>query len=120
MLTHLNDAAMQLLDARARDRFAGENETIDPVAGHIPGARNRWFKENFDASGLRFKPPTSCAASSSRPDLTDRVVTNAARAFRRRPTSGDGTRGPRRSRLYGGSWSEWIADPSRPTTTGAQ
>ncbi|WP_031214557.1 sulfurtransferase [Marinomonas profundimaris] len=46
---------LQLVDARAVDRFNGENETIDPVAGHIPGAINRPFNDNLDSEG-RFKP----------------------------------------------------------------
>ena len=44
-----------LIDARSADRFAGQNETLDPVAGHIPGARNRPFLQNVDAQG-RFLP----------------------------------------------------------------
>ena len=44
-----------MADARAADRFRGENETLDPVGGHIPGARNRPYSENLGASGA-FKP----------------------------------------------------------------
>jgi hypothetical protein len=50
-----------VVDARAPDRFRGENETIDPVGGHIPGAKNRFFKDNLQADG-RFKAPAQLQA----------------------------------------------------------
>ena len=49
-------AAAPVVDARAPDRFRGENETLDPVGGHIPGALNRCFRDNLGPDG-RFKPP---------------------------------------------------------------
>ena len=58
----LNSAEMVLIDARANDRYHGQNETIDPVAGHIPGALNRFFKNNLDAQG-RFKSPEELRAA---------------------------------------------------------
>ena len=116
VLRHLESDKMHLLDARAADRFAGQNETIDPVAGHIPGARNRWFKQNFRerrapevagrAARTNSKPP---ASAPSRPSI------NAAPASPR-PSNllAMEHAGLTGSRLYAGSWSEWIADPKRP------
>ncbi|HEV7816693.1 MAG TPA: rhodanese-like domain-containing protein, partial [Janthinobacterium sp.] len=54
VLKHIGGKALSVVDARAPDRFRGENETIDPVGGHIPGAKNRFFKDNLQADG-RFK-----------------------------------------------------------------
>ena len=55
---HLADPAVAVIDARSPDRFRGENETLDPVAGHIPGAANRFFRLNLDDTG-RFKSPAA-------------------------------------------------------------
>lgn len=118
VLAHLDDGAMQLLDARAEDRFAGQNETIDPVAGHIPGALNRWFKRNFNDDGT-LKSPEQLRAEFAAQHLDPKRlvhqcgsgVSSAANALAVAHAGMDG------SRIYGGSWSEWIADPSRPVVT---
>jgi thiosulfate/3-mercaptopyruvate sulfurtransferase len=115
VLAHLRDPAMQLVDARARERYAGETEPIDPVAGHIPGARNRWFKENFDASG-KLKSPEALRAEFDRFGLDSKRtvhqcgsgVSAAVAHFAMHHAGLEG------SRIYNGSWSEWVADPSRP------
>jgi len=54
--SHLGDGTMVLVDGRAPDRYRGQNETIDPVGGRIPGAKNRYYRDNLDSSG-RFKQP---------------------------------------------------------------
>jgi thiosulfate/3-mercaptopyruvate sulfurtransferase len=112
-----------LVDARGADRFAGENETLDPVAGHIPGARNHPFASNLDARG-RF-----LEASELRRRWAQRL--------RGRPAAevismcGSGVTachnllalevaGLAGARLYAGSWSEWIRDPARPVARGAE
>lgn len=108
-----------VIDARSPDRFRGENETIDPVGGHIPGAKNRFFKNNLDAEG-RFKSPEQLRAEFG--DLT------------REPSSaimqcGSGVTachnllaleiaGMPGALLYPGSWSEWCADSTRPVAKG--
>jgi thiosulfate/3-mercaptopyruvate sulfurtransferase len=119
VLTSLEDNAFSVLDARASDRFAGQNETIDPVAGHIPGALNRPFKANFDERGF-FKP-----AAQLRDEFTQlgvhpkRLVhqcgSGVSAAVNYLAMEHAGVEG---SRVYPGSWSEWIADPSRPVATG--
>ncbi len=117
---HLQTPEMQLLDARAKERYSGETEPIDPVAGHIPGARNRWFKENFRADGT-LKSPQELRAEFERAALDSKRtvhqcgsgVSAAVGHFAMQHAGLEG------SRVYNGSWSEWVADPSRPIETGS-
>ena len=116
----VNNGGRLVVDARAPDRFRGENETIDPVGGHIPGAKNRFFKDNLQADG-RFKAPAQLQAELGS------VVGDPARAIMQ---CGSGVTachnllalevaGMKGAALYPGSWSEWSADPSRPVATGS-
>ncbi|QJD99310.1 sulfurtransferase [Massilia forsythiae] len=120
VLGALQDGSRTIVDARAPDRFRGENETIDPVGGHIPGAKNRFFKDNLQADG-RFK-----TAQQLKQEL-DGAVGDPARAVMQ---CGSGVTachnllalevaGLPGAALYPGSWSEWSADPARPVATGA-
>ena len=108
-----------IVDARAPDRFRGENETIDPVGGHIPGAKNRFFKDNLAPDG-HFKD-----AAQLRAELAP-IVGDAASSVMQ---CGSGVTachnllalevaGMRGAKLYPGSWSEWVADPQRPVARG--
>jgi thiosulfate/3-mercaptopyruvate sulfurtransferase len=110
-----------LLDARGADRFAGENETIDPVAGHVPGARSRPFAKNLDARG-RFLP-----AAELRRQWGE--ILGAQNPHGAISMCGSGVTachnllaleiaGLPGARLYAGSWSEWIRDPNRPVARG--
>jgi thiosulfate/3-mercaptopyruvate sulfurtransferase len=119
LASHL--ASLQVIDARAPERFRGEVEPIDPVAGHIPGAINLPMSGNLDAVG-RFLPPDLlrarfAAALGGTPP--ERVVhscgsgVNACHNLLAMELAGLSG-----SRLYAGSWSEWIRDPARPVATG--
>jgi thiosulfate/3-mercaptopyruvate sulfurtransferase len=112
----------RLLDARNPDRFRGENETLDPVAGHIPGAVNRFFKLNLDADG-RFKPPPTLSqefhaviGAGEPSDVIHYCGSGVTACHNLLAMEIAGLAG---SRLYPGSWSEWISDRSRPVTTGS-
>jgi len=118
---HLEDPSIVVLDARTRERFQGLTEPIDPVAGHIPGARNRLFKENLNAEG-RFRSPQELRQAF-------KAVLGEANPEQVVHQCGSGVSacsnllameiaGLEGSRLYAGSWSEWIADPSRPVAKG--
>jgi len=110
-----------LIDARATPRFKGDIEPLDPVAGHIPGALNRPFTQNFTPDG-KFKPAEQLKAEfeallgecdpatavhqcgsgvSALPNLIAMEVAGLGR-----------------STLYAGSWSDWCSDASRPVARG--
>lgn len=115
--THLgNRGVMQLVDARAPDRFRGENETLDPVGGHIPGAINRFYQLNLAADG-RFKPPqvlrdefTALLGSQPVGTVVHQCGSGVTACHNLLAMTHAGLEG---SRLYAGSWSEWCADQGR-------
>jgi thiosulfate/3-mercaptopyruvate sulfurtransferase len=115
------DPSVKLVDARAAARYGGVQETIDPVAGHVPGAINRFWQRNLDSSG-RFKDPAEL-----REEWLD--LLEGAEVSRTVHMCGSGVTachnlfalelaGLGEGRLYAGSWSEWCADPARPVATG--
>jgi thiosulfate/3-mercaptopyruvate sulfurtransferase len=105
-----------LVDSRAHERFCGENETIDKVAGHIPGAVNLFHKENVAADG-RLRPIDELAARfagiGDSPIVYCGSGVTACHNLLAMSLVGIG-----RARLYPGSWSDWIEDPQRPIATG--
>jgi len=115
VFANITSAEYTLVDARAADRYRGENETIDPVGGHIPGALNRFFKDNLQADG-RFKTANHLNAEWSA------LLTRPEKAIMQ---CGSGVTachnllalevaGLKGAALYPGSWSEWCSDSRRP------
>lgn len=113
---------VRLFDARAAERFRGEVEPLDAQAGHIPGARNRFFKDNLGADG-RFKP-----ADVLRAEWT--ALLAGAGAGQAVQQCGSGVTachnllamaqaGLGDAMLYPGSWSEWSSDAGRPVAQGS-
>src|SRR5882672_295280 len=112
-----------LLDARAPERFRGEKEPIDRVAGHIPGAKNRFCNDNLSAEGT-LKPPAQLKREfeevlGGRPasEVVNYCGSGVAACHNVLAMEIAGLRG---ARLYPGSWREWSADPSRPVASGEQ
>jgi thiosulfate/3-mercaptopyruvate sulfurtransferase len=108
-----------LLDARATERYLGESEPIDAVAGHIPGALSAPTTDNLDPSG-RFRPAAELqerfAAYGIAPETAVACycgsgVTAAHEALALHEAGVEAV-------VYVGSWSEWITDPERPVATG--
>ncbi|WP_395062735.1 sulfurtransferase [Paraburkholderia silvatlantica] len=112
---------LTVVDARAADRYRGENETIDPVGGHIPGARNRFYQDNLAPDG-RFKSAHALREDfvAVLPGITPEHVvlqcgSGVTACHNALAMEIAGLHG---AALYPGSWSEWSADPSRPVATG--
>jgi thiosulfate/3-mercaptopyruvate sulfurtransferase len=120
VLANVSKPERVVIDARAPDRFRGENETIDPVAGHIPGAKNRFFKDNLQADGF-YKPAAQLRAEFialiSSPEATIMQCGSGASACQNLLAME--IAGLSGAALYPGSWSEWSADASRPVATGS-
>ncbi|MFO6419071.1 sulfurtransferase [Hylemonella sp. W303a] len=119
---NLNQSSLQtVVDARAPARFRGEVEPLDPVAGHIPGALNRPFGDNFGPDG-RFKSPAQLRAEfdallGGRPPAS--VVHQCGSGVTATPNLlAMELAGLGRAALYAGSWSEWCSDPTRPVAKG--
>lgn len=121
VLATLGDASRLIVDARAPERFEGRVEPLDPVAGHIPGAVNRFWSLNLAADG-RFKP-----AEQLRTEFNTLAGGRPASALIHQCGSGVSAchnllamahAGLPGAALYAGSWSEWVADASRPVATG--
>ena len=120
VFSNIDKGEFCLVDARAPDRFRGENETLDPVGGHIPGARNRFFRDNLAADG-HFKPAAQLrkewlqilagVPSESSVMYCGSGVSACHNLLSLSHAGLDG------ARLYAGSWSEWCSDPGRPIQT---
>jgi thiosulfate/3-mercaptopyruvate sulfurtransferase len=121
VLAHLRDPSIVVVDARGAERYRGETEPLDPVAGHIPGSINRPIQGNLAEGGV-FKSAEALRVQWT-PLLGDVAPTGVVHSC------GSGVAachnllameiaGLAGSRLYAGSWSEWCADPARPVATG--
>ena len=117
VLAHAHDADWRLLDARAPERFRGEVEPIDPVAGHIPGATSYFFQRNLDEHGTlrtpedlraQFAPYINGIAPEHIVCYCGSGVTATQNLLALEHAGVTG------ARLYPGSWSEWVSDRSRP------
>lgn len=106
-----------VIDARSADRFAGQNETLDPVAGHVPGARNHPLARNLDERG-RFLPAAALRARwletlGGKPpaQVVSMCGSGVTACHNLLALEVAGLSG---AQLYAGSWSEWIRDARRP------
>jgi thiosulfate/3-mercaptopyruvate sulfurtransferase len=123
VMANLDTTQFTLIDARGADRYRGENETLDPVAGHVPGAISHPFAGNLG--------PDGCFRSADALRALWQARLPAGDAARTVHMCGSGVSachnllaleiaGLPGARLYGGSWSEWCADPARPVARGEQ
>jgi thiosulfate/3-mercaptopyruvate sulfurtransferase len=111
----------QVVDARAPERYRGEVEPLDAVAGHIPGAVNRFYRNNLGPDG-RFKPAAALKAEfqallagRSADEVVHQCGSGVTACHNLLAMALAGMEG---GRLYPGSWSEWVSDPRRPVAQG--
>jgi thiosulfate/3-mercaptopyruvate sulfurtransferase len=116
ILDNLASQRKTVIDARSPDRFHGQNETLDPVGGHIPGSLNRFFKSNLEGSEFKSaeilsKEFSELLANTRASDVIHSCGSGVTACVNLLAMEHAGLAG---SLLYAGSWSEWCADPKRP------
>jgi thiosulfate/3-mercaptopyruvate sulfurtransferase len=123
LLHALQDPSVPLIDSRAPERYAGLQEPLDPIAGRIPGARNRYWMDNLNAD-LTLKPrdrlrsewePLLAGAPPARAIVYCGSGVTACQNLLAMAHAG-----LQGARLYLGSWSEWCHDPHTPKITGGE
>ena len=117
----IEDRTRLLIDARAPERYEGRSETIDRVAGHIPGAVNHFFKQNLAADGTMLPPERlreHFSAVLGAVDPADAVMYCGSGVTACHNLLAMEHAGIHGARLYVGSWSEWSSAPARPIETG--
>jgi len=117
VLAHLRDGSLVLLDARAPERFRGEQEPIDPVAGHIPGAHCLPCGANLGPDGRFLAADSLRKRFDSLPQQGEKVSYCGSGVTACHNILAAVEAGLLEPRLYPGSWSEWITDPKRPVAT---
>ncbi len=113
----LGSPELQVVDARGADRFAGQNETMDPRAGHVPGAVNHPFALNLSSEGRLHEADrlrTAWLATLAGHDPKEMVAMCGSGVSACLNLLSMEIAGLPGARLYPGSWSEWVKDPSRP------
>jgi thiosulfate/3-mercaptopyruvate sulfurtransferase len=116
MVGNLQSKKNMVIDARSSDRYHGQNETLDPVGGHIPGAINHFFKGNLSATAFKspenlYKDFLELLGSSKASEVIHSCGSGVTACHNLLAMEVAGLKG---SRLYAGSWSEWCANPNRP------
>lgn len=122
VLKILHNPSFRLIDSRSADRYRGENETIDPVAGHIPGALSSPFANNLGPEGLFLSPDDLKARfqhllDGVPPERTVFYCGSGVTASHNLLALAHAGLGD--ARLYAGSWSEWITNPDHPIAKGS-
>lgn len=116
----LGRAGTKLVDSREPRRYLGLEEPIDPVAGHIPGAVNRFWKDALDESG-RWKPAEGQRERFADWDRGEEIVVYCGSGVTACPNVLALTEaGFHNVKLYGGSWSDWISYKDNPIATGEE
>jgi len=117
VMAHLGDPSILLVDARSPERFEGQPDPLDNVSGHIPGARNRFYRHNISQEGT-MRPAGELKADFERM-IGDRSPSEAVMYCGSGVTACHNLlamehAGLQGAKLFAGSWSEWEADPKRP------
>ncbi|AXB75384.1 sulfurtransferase [Novosphingobium sp. P6W] len=120
VLANIDTRAAQVLDARDPSRFAGEPNPVDPVAGHIPGAKNRFFRDNLNPDGSFRQAGELAAAFTALLGEGPAILQCGSGVTACHNALAMAVAEVPAGRLYPGSWSEWIADPARPVATGTE